>query len=346
MEAAVLAKDEKNLVIEEFQDPKAANEQAKVRIEACGICGSDVHLILHGSLQCSYSPCIPGHEAAGVVEDVGPKVSKFQPGDRVVLSPGTSCGQCKHCRSGHQNLCAELGVFGFNAPGSFAEYNVVAERYLYRLPDDISFEQGAILADAVSTPYHALRFRGGLKEGESVAVFGCGGLGIHAVAVAKALGAGSITAVDIDEGALENARKYGADHAINAKEVKSVGKQLKKVAGSVDVAADFSGHMPNVQEALRVCNRGARIVLVGIGRDALKISLPFALIERQISLIGSYGSDQRAIPELIELIQAGQLDLSQSITSRISLNQINQGLQALRERRGNPIRIMVTPHLR
>ncbi|TGK15572.1 alcohol dehydrogenase [Leptospira fluminis] len=343
MKAAVLESGKRTLEIREVEVPRLGPTSVKVRIKACGICGSDVHLVLHGTLKCSHYPQIPGHEASGVVEETGESVSKFKKGDRVVIAAGTSCGECAHCLNGRENLCKNLGVFGFDREGSFAEYNVVEERYLYSLPDKIPFEQGAILADAVSTPYNAIKFRGRIQDGENVAVFGCGGLGIHGVAIARALTSGKVIALDVDRGALENALAYGADEAINLKEVKNAGKALKEISKGVDVLADFSGRTSNIQESLRAMNSGGRMVMVGIGRDPLTFAIPFSIIEKQITIAGSYGSDRRAIPELIDLYVTGKLNLSKSITGILGLQEINSGLRDLEDRKGNPIRIIISP---
>ncbi|MFB5651767.1 zinc-binding dehydrogenase [Leptospira wolffii] len=343
MKAAVLESGKRTLSIQEVSVPKVGPNEVKVGIKACGICGSDIHLILHGTLKCKHYPQIPGHEASGVVEEIGENVTRFKKGDRVVLAAGTSCGQCPACKSGRENLCKEIGVFGFDRSGSFAEYNVVEERYLYPLPDSIPFEQGAILADAVSTPYNAIKFRGKIQDGDTVAVFGCGGLGIHGVAIARALTKGKVIALDVDKGALENALAYGANEVVDLKSVKNPGKTLKEISKGVDLLADFSGRMTNIEESLRAMNPGGRMVLVGIGREPLKFAIPFSLIEKQITVAGSYGSDHRAIPELIDLYVEGKLNLSKSITGIRKLDEINQGLQDLEDRKGNPIRYIISP---
>ncbi len=343
MKAAQLLSGKRELEIVERSLPPVGPKQVKIRVKACGVCGSDVHLVLHGTMKCSAYPRIPGHEVSGIVQELGEGCERFQVGDRVVVAAGTSCGQCGPCLEGHENLCNQVGVFGFDRDGGYAEEMIVDERYLNRLPESIPFPVGAILADAVSTPYHAIRYRGDLRPGNTTAIFGTGGLGIHAVAVAKALGAGRIIALDIDDGALQNAEACGADELVNLRNAKNPGKTLKEVSGGVDVLLDFSGVARNVAESVRAMNRGGRMVLVGIGRSPLQFSMPFMLIERQITVSGSYGSDRRALPELIELVSSGRLDLSRSVTSVHRLEEANDCLHALEERRGNPIRFVLEP---
>lgn len=345
MKAAVLPQGSRSLEIQELDLPSLLPNQVKIKVKACGICGSDIHLVLHGKMKATYSPCVPGHETSGVVEEVGEQVTRFKKGDRVVVSAGTSCGKCKHCLAGRENLCEEIGVLGFNQRGGFAEYLQIEERYLHNLPDEIPFTEGAILADAVSTPYHAVKYQGEIKPGDTVAIIGCGGLGIHAVAIAKALGAGRIFAVDIDSGSLENAKSYGADELILVEKNMQVGKVLKEKSGGIDLLCDFSGYMPNIENSVRAMNRGGRIVLVGIGRNKLEIPMPFFLIERQIRITGSYGSDRRAIPELIQLYKDKKLSLTTSISGVHKLEETNEFLHALEEKKGNPIRFIINPEL-
>lgn len=345
MKAAVLPAGARSLEIQELDLPSLLPNQVKIKVKACGICGSDIHLVLHGKMKASYTPCVPGHETSGVVEEIGEQVTKFKKGDRVVVSAGTSCGKCKHCLANRENLCEEIGVLGFNQRGGFAEYLQIEERYLHQLPDEIPFTEGAILADAVSTPYHAVKYQGEIKPGDTVAIIGCGGLGIHAVAIAKALGAGRIFAVDIDSGSLENAKAYGADELILVEKNMQVGKVLKEKSGGIDLLCDFSGYMPNVENSVRAMSRGGRIVLVGIGRIKLEIPMPFFLIERQIRITGSYGSDRRAIPELIQLYKDKKLSLTKSISGVHKLEETNEFLHALEEKKGNPIRFIINPEL-
>ncbi|MDF3820709.1 zinc-binding dehydrogenase [Leptospira sp. 96542] len=345
MKAAVLPAGKRSLEIQELKLPNLNPNQVKIKVKACGICGSDIHLVLHGKMKASYSPCVPGHETSGVVEEIGESVTKFKKGDRVVVSAGTSCGTCKHCLVGKENLCEQIGVLGFNQPGGFAEYIQIEERYLHLLPDGIPFTEGAILADAVSTPYHAIKYQGEIKTGEVVAIIGCGGLGIHAVAIAKALGAGKIFAIDIDQGSLDNAQAYGADELILVEKNMQVGKVLKEKSGGIDLLCDFSGYTPNIESSVRAMNRGGRMVLVGIGRMKLEIPMPFFLIERQIRITGSYGSDRRAIPELIQLYTDKKLNLTKSISGVHKLEETNEYLHALEEKKGNPIRFIINPEL-
>ncbi|MCE9500916.1 MAG: zinc-binding dehydrogenase [Leptospira sp.] len=343
MRAAQLHSNETKLRINDVPTREPVGDEVKISVKCCGVCGSDVHLTVHKTVKLAHYPRILGHEASGVVKVTGENVSKFKKGDRVVISAGTSCGHCKHCIAGYYNLCEEVGVLGFEVDGAFAEEIIVKEKYLTILPDSIPFDQGAILADAVSTPYHALKYTGRLSPGESVAIFGCGGLGVHAIALARALGASRVVALDVDKGSLDNAGMYGADELIDLKTVKNPGKALKELTGGVDVVCDFSGRYENVEASVRAMNSGGRIVMVGIGRNKLEFSFPTTLIMKQITIAGSYGADFRTIPELIDLYLTGKLDLSKSITSHHPLEEVNECLENLYYRKNNPIRYIIEP---
>lgn len=343
MKAAVLHKGEKFLRFEDVPRPVVLPGTVRVKVKACGVCGSDVHLVIHGNMPPNGYPRIPGHESSGVILETGEGVSRVQAGDSVVISAGTSCGQCPACKAGRENLCPDVGVLGFAADGAYAEEVVVPERCVNPLPAGIPFPQAAILADAVSTPYHALRFAGGLKPGMRAAVFGCGGLGIHGVLLARVLGA-EVFALDVDNGALDNAKRAGAHECIDLKGRVNPGKVLRE-RGGVDLVVDFSGHYKNIEDCIRAMNPGGRMVMVGLGRDSMKIAMPAALIFKQISLCGSYGADSRSLPELIDLVQSGKLNLDSSITAVHPLSHAQQCLEDLDARRGNPIRFVLNPEL-
>ena len=344
MKAGVLYKNESHLKIEDVPVPDLGLNDVKINVKCCGICGSDIHMTIHKQVRLKHYPCILGHEASGVVIEIGELVTKFKKGDRVVISSGLGCGECKYCIAGKHNLCAKVEVLGYRMNGAFAEKVVIHERHVNLLPDKIPFDQGAILADAVSTPYHALKFVGKITPGDVVAVYGCGGLGIHAVILARALGASKVIALDVDKGALENAGKYKADELVDLKQVKHSGKTLRELTDGVDLMLDFSGHYSNIEDCVRAMNPSGRMVIAGIGKNPLQVNFPFMLIDRSISIAGSLGCDSRAIPELIDLYMSGKLDLSTSISSHHPLEDVNDCLEDLYHRKGNPIRFIITPN--
>lgn len=341
MKAAVLHKGARELSIEEVKDPERKKGEVRVQVEACGLCGSDLHITIHPIIKLKEFPRIPGHEAAGTVLECDEE-SELRPGQRVVISAGTSCGHCSACLAGKENLCPEVGVLGFDRDGAFAEQIVVRESNVFALPDSIHIHQGAILADAVSTPYHALKYTGEFEPGQAVAIAGCGGLGIQAVLLAKAMGASRVIGIDIDSGALENAKRAGADEVYDGSDMRGVIRDIQK-AGSIDIVCDYSGVFANADLLLRTLRPAGRMVLVGLGRGEMRIGLPTVAIYRSLSIRGSYGSDRRALPELIDLVAEGRLDLSSSISGAFGLESLNQCIHDLYHRRGNPVRFIIEP---
>ena len=195
MRAARFDAAARTLTVQDVPIPQPGPTEVLVKVRACGICLSDVHL-LDGSLPGPLPVVTPGHESSGVVEQVGDLVAGWKPGDRVLLAGGRPCGQCPNCVRGRMEECLAFEIMGFNFDGAWAQYVVVAGQTLTSIPDELPFEQAAVLADAVSTPYAALTERAGLRSGDSVGLWGIGGLGVHAVQIARLVGATPIIAVD------------------------------------------------------------------------------------------------------------------------------------------------------
>ena len=198
------------LRLEKLPVPEIGQGDILVEIKACGVCGSDVHIV-KGETFTGKTPIILGHEGAGVIAAVGGGVTEWHEGQRVVIDCVTSCGNCFNCQRGLDSICLSRKLTGIHLDGSLAGYVSVKPRNLIPLPDNISFAIGCLATDAVATPYHALKARAKLQVAESVAIFGLGGLGYHAVKLARAMGAAPIIAVDVSPRALERARGVGAD---------------------------------------------------------------------------------------------------------------------------------------
>ena len=343
MNAARLYKPGEPLKIEEVPIPQVNPGEVLVEMKACGICATDVHTAVHGLVPVSFRPIILGHEPSGVVVEVGAEVKGWKAGDRVIALGAAICGVCPPCQEGRDSLCLSAQVMGMHRDGAFAEYFQIPARCLIALPENISFDQGAILADAVATPFHALTKRGGLKAGETVAVFGCGGLGIHAVQLARLCGASKVIALDISDVALNRARKVGADETVNVSQGKAA-RRVKELTGGrgVDLSLEFVGSKETIDQAIKSLKRGGRTVVVGIGGQNMEIVPPYIFVWSEYQLIGSFGSDRADVQKLIELLRSRKLNLSDSITARIQLEEVNRGIHDLKERVGNPVRIIVS----
>lgn len=344
MKAIVFDSIQKEFYLKDIKEPEILDDELLIRVMACGICGSDLHL-WEGLLKPKKNPIIPGHEAAGIVEKVGQKVQNFQVGDRVVISAGTSCRKCKFCLEKRENLCKEVGVLGFERDGAFAEYIAVPESNVFKLPNSIPFEEAAILADAVSTPYHAIRFVGEFKKNQNILILGCGGLGIHAIKIAKALEANQIYGCDMNPSSLENAKKAGATEVIkieNSNQIKQITKNIKI---NFSLILDFTGIYNFIEPLLRLLEAGGRYILVGISKNELNLKIPSLMIFNSLSICGSYGSDSRSIPELLELYQSQKLHLKDSISGIYPLFEFKNCLYKLKNRIENPIRYVINPNL-
>jgi 2-desacetyl-2-hydroxyethyl bacteriochlorophyllide A dehydrogenase len=344
MQAARFHAPGKPLRLEEVASPAPGRGEARVEVKACGICGTDLHIALEGSIRPPKVPLTLGHEAAGVVADVGPDVHDWTRGDRVVIIPTVACGGCDACREGHEVLCPSAEVLGLQRDGAFAESVTLPASCLYPLPEGVGFTAGAIAADAASTAYRAVVGRGGLRAGERVAVFGCGGLGVHGVKVARLLGASRIIAVDVAPGALRRAREAGATDTVDAGDGETARRIRALTAGAgVDLALEFVGRQSTVTEALRSLRRGGRAVVAGVGPDRVELPPLRAFVGNELSLLASMGFTRDDLGTVLGLAASGRLDLASSVTDVIPLGEINEGLRRAFTKEGDPIRIVVTP---
>ncbi|OGP80298.1 MAG: hypothetical protein A2V86_11705 [Deltaproteobacteria bacterium RBG_16_49_23] len=330
------------LRIDKIPVPKLDPGDVLVEIKACGICGSDIHIVYEGVTPTAYTPMTLGHEPSGVVFGIGSEVKDWKIGDRVTIHPFLTCGQCINCLSGNSQICLSRRVIGIHTEGGLAEFLKVPAKNLVLLPVNIPFDQGGIIVDAVATPFHAVTNRGGLKAGEKVAIFGCGGLGIHGIQIAKVCGASLVIAVDAIDSALDRAKKVGADEVINPRKENPIEK-IKEMTGGmgVDLAVEFVGLKETIEQAVKSVRVGGRTVVVGLGPETISLPPPTTFVRTELSFLGSYGSTTLEIQNVIDLVAGGNLDLSESITERFQLEEVNAGLERLHQKIGNPIRIVI-----
>jgi alcohol dehydrogenase, propanol-preferring len=342
MKAARFHKVKVPLAIEEIDIPHPGPGEVLIEMKACGICATDVHIALEGTVPTAYTPMTIGHEPSGVVSELGREVKGWKKGDRVAILPQVTCGTCPQCREGRDGICTKTRVLGMHREGAFADYLAIAAKSLIRIPDNVSFVEAAIMTDAVATPFHAVTKRGRVKPGETVAVFGCGGLGMNAIQACKLSGAAHVIAVDTSDFALERALRVGADSTVKVESDKTYKDVIAVNGGGVDIAFEFVGINATIDQAVRSLRRGGRAVTVGIGSERINISPPFFFVYNDLSLIGSFGSDISDLQSLMALAARGKLDLTESISSVIPLSQINQGISDLEKKVGNPVRIVVS----
>ncbi len=325
--------------------PRPAAREVLIRVEAAGICGTDVSIAYGSGIRTADREAVTlGHETAGVITELGSGVEKWQVGDRVVVSPIITCGHCKYCAAGASENCEASVVFGLGRDGSLAEFVAAPETALVRLPGPLSAPVGAIITDAVATPYHALLERARLVPGESVAVFGVGGLGQHAVQIAKLAGASPIIAVDPRGDQRELAQQHGADEVVDTGEP-DVAAAVRRANGGrgVDVAADFAGRAVSTEAAFASLTKLGRAVIVGLGSESITLPPSVTFAMRQVSLMGSGGFSKNTIERIVGLVATGRLTLDSSISHTVPLEAVDDALRMLRDKREPVRRVVAKP---
>ena len=325
--------------------PTPARGEVLVQVAACGVCASDLHMF-DGSLPTRGPiPVIPGHEAAGTIVSVGEDVSAWKPGDRVAIFAGVSCGECPSCQQGGDTEhCWIAKCLGIDRDGAWAEYIAVPAWNLVRVPDAVPLEIGAILCDAVATPFNAVIDAGGLKAGESVAIFGVGGLGTHGVMLAKLAGASRVIAVDPNANARARALKLGADVAIDPASGKA--SHLVKEANGwkgVDLAIDFVGVNRVLREAVASVGIDGRCILVGVSGEKIELGPSVLFAGMRTTLRGIMGYQRHHLAALLELVANGRLDVTSSITHRFDLDDAAAGVRTLSDKTEDVVRVVLVP---
>ena len=335
--------------------PKAPPSGVVIQVMATGVCRSDWHgwkghdgdIIQHGL------PFTPGHEVSGVIVKVGNDVTKFKLGDQVAVPFILSCGQCCMCSTKQYDrptICERQEQPGFTMLGSYAEYVALprADRNLSIIPQGVSFMEAAALGCRFTTAYRAVVQQGGVINNTiashmSIAIFGCGGLGLSCVMIAAAYGAKQIIAVDVSNEALEKAREVGATHTVNAK-THNVQKRVVELTNGMgaDVTIDAAGFKATCEDAVHCARRGGRMVQVGLPIGGQNPSVPMGMIAgKELEIVGSHGCDARDMPAILSLVQSGRLDPKKLIEREVTLEE---GAQALMDMdHGSPIgMVMIT----
>jgi propanol-preferring alcohol dehydrogenase len=329
MKAVRMIEPGKPLELQQIPIPSSGEEDVLVRVRAAGICHSDAHYRA-GRSPMGMLPITLGHEVAGEVEWVGSRVTSIKAGDRVCLHYNISCGDCYYCKNGNEQFCTSVKMIGHHVDGGYAEYISVPARNAVPLPDEISFEEGATLMCASATAYHALR-RGRLKAGETVAVFGVGGLGMSAIQLANALGAVQVYAVDIKLDKLELASEYGAI-PVNASRVDAV-QEIRSLTNGrgVEVALEMIGLPLTMRQTIESLGVLGRAVIVGLSQTPLEVHPYQTLIGYETEVIGSNDHLLQELPTLIDMARRKILDTSRVVSRTLPLDAetINQRLDDL-----------------
>lgn len=333
-----------DLEIADLPVPEAGRSEVLVKVEACGICGSDVHGY-DGSSGRRIPPIVMGHEAAGTIAAVGTSVTDFEPGDRVTFDSTVYCGECEFCRRTDVNLCQSRQVFGvscgdYRRPGAFAEFVAVPRHILYRLPDSVSFTEAAML-EAVSVALHAVRISS-LGSCDTVLVVGAGMIGLLTLQAVRAAGCSRVFVADSDQTRLDLAAQIGADEVLNTSQENLADRILALTASrGVDIAFEAVGSNETVNAAIECTRKGGTVTL--IGNIAKEVTIPLQkIVTRQVRLQGSCASAGE-YPEAIELIATGKITVKPLITAIAPLEDGPRWFHRLHNREPNVMKVILKP---
>jgi propanol-preferring alcohol dehydrogenase len=323
MKAAVLRKPGAPLVVEDVEDPRPGAGEILIEVKACGVCHTDLHLAA-GEWSLPKLPLILGHEVVGVVRGVGPGVSNFKEGDRAGIPwIYSTCGACEFCTSDREPLCPAIVVTGFMVDGGYAEYAKVSAEFAVAVPPELTFVDAAPLYCAGLTPYRALKISG-VRLGDTVAVWGLGGLGHYAVQIAKILGA-RVVAVDIDSSKLEFARRLGADFAFDASREKA--DEAIRSLGGAHVVLNLAPAPQAVEQGFKALRRGGTLVLVGLPQG--NFSLPIlGSVAKGIRILTSAVGTRQDLREVLALAAAGKI---KTVAETCRLEEINSVFERMRQ---------------
>jgi S-(hydroxymethyl)glutathione dehydrogenase/alcohol dehydrogenase len=349
MRAAVLHEGTDQLVVEEIEHTPLGPREVRVATAACGLCHSDLHLI-EGVID-RPRPHLLGHEAAGVVVEVGSGVTSVAIGEHVVTCIVQGCGECRRCADGEPALCTSPAatrraageparlqtlsgatITGFANVGGLTEQMVLDERALTPIDDDVPLDLASILGCAVVTGLGAVFNVAKVTPGDTVAVLGCGGVGLNVVQAARIAGAAQVIAVDTAPAKLEAALAMGATHAVDAGQGDAVAAVRGLSDGGVDHAFEVIGRPATAQQALAMAANGRTAYVVGVMADEAVIAVPAEATKRGKSVRGVYmgSTNPRVdIPRYVELWRRGQLDLGSMVNRRLTLDEVNDGFRAL-----------------
>jgi len=303
MKAAVVTSLSKPLEIQERPAPRPGPQQVLVRVEASGLCHTDIHAARGDWPVKPVPPFIPGHEGVGVITEVGTGVPVSRIGERVAVPwLGFACGHCEFCVSGRETLCEKQQNSGYSVDGSYAEYVVASADYVVAVPEGVSSFDAAPLTCAGVTTYKAVKVAG-IRPSELVAVFGIGGLGHLAMQYSQIAGA-SVVAVDVEDDKLELARELGADHVVNARKTDPVA--AIQALGGVDAAIALAVSPKSMGQAFDSLKRGGRLVLVALPKDNELVLPIFQTVLKGITIVGSIVGTRRDLAEVFELHAAGR----------------------------------------
>ncbi len=332
MRALVLEKFGGPLLPQDIPVPDIDSHEVLVRVRNVGVCGTDLK-IRAGRMGLDVLPLVMGHEIAGEVAQTGSGVRGVEPGDRVAVNFYVTCGMCRFCREGRDTLCPEVRQHGFSRDGGFAEYLKTPAVNLCKVPDNVPLEQACILGDAVATSYHAVTKRAQVRPGQTVALVGVGGVGLHALQMVNLAG-GRAIAVDISDERLNKARELGADAVINTGR-EPFHEEVRALAGGggVDVVLEFVSNQATLPSSVQSLARGGRLVFVGYTPELPLSIMPHVMVRNELEVLGSRANSKQELEDTMALVAQGKI--TPIVDQVFSLEDVEEAFDALSQ--GSPL---------
>jgi len=325
----------------EFQEkrlPELSPKEVLIGVKTSSICGSDLH-IFKGKHPSAPLPVAIGHELSGEVLRIGNGVSRLREGDRVVVEPVITCGQCHFCQKGEYNLCTHISFQYRKGQGAFAPYFIASEDWVHQLPEGISYEEGALI-EPLSVSLHAFK-KGNLQPGHTVAIFGAGAIGLMLLLLIRLLEAGEVFIVDVQDFRLRKAKVFGASYILDNSKGEAVPKILEKTSHlGVDRVFEAVGLESTLVQSLKALKKGGSSIVVGIFEEQ-EIKIPVNLfIQKEISLTGSQGYCWD-FQSALKLLEKGEIHLKEMITHVLPLSSLQKGFELLMDPKSEAIKVVI-----
>lgn len=332
------------LVIKQVEPQRVKPNDVKIRSVAFGICGTDIE-IFQGLVPSEYVnyPVVPGHEWSGVIDEVGEDVKHLNPGDRVISEGLVPCGYCSFCKTGQTNLCENYDQIGFTRYGGGAEYVVVPAKNVHRIPDSLSHESSVLIEPAACILNGILRTP--MEPGMTVAVIGPGTLGLLAVQIFKAFGAGDIILIGRDNKKLEFGKEIGATKTINIEKTEGLESLVKEWTNGVgaDIVMETAGNANAVLSSLNICRKGGHVILEGLAGEGEMLTLPSDLITlRDLTIQGVFSYTTEAWTKMLSLIKTGKVDVEPLVQHRYPLEEYQQAYDLFNNRSKVQGKVVIT----
>lgn len=333
MKAIIKENSGPGAVVKEVPIPRPGPREVLIRVKAGAICGSDVHIYEWDPWAQTVVPGLPhilGHEFAGEVVETGKEVHHLKPGDHVAGETHIPCDDCYFCLSGMRHICLHMKVYGVHSQGIFSEYTVVPEPCAVKIPEEVPFPAAAMM-EPCGVAVHGLSK--GTVSGRSVAIFGCGPIGLFAVQAAAAYGAARIYAVDLNENRLKMASSCGASRAFHAAREPLEEVVLDETRGiGVDMVLEVSGSQKAYDQGLKILRKAGTFVIIGVAAKPIQLEIPVNIMYKEAKLFGITGREMYATwYEVQALMQAGKIDLEKVVTHRLAPEDFKEGFKVARE---------------